>query len=138
MKPFPNVGYETPTCNIFAVCAALSTNFRLLQAIFLTFAAELAKPELRRFLPTVSVFTAKMQLKVLPGTFRTRRFRRTTLLFPPMPNCVRVIDGCNQMANTVKVKLRRSCTRESKQLLRSTYNSTHPKRASQAKKPVND
>lgn len=48
--------------------------------------------------------------------------------------CKKVIDGCNRMAKTAKVKLRRSYTRESKQLLRDTYNSKHPKRAKQAKK----
>ncbi len=48
--------------------------------------------------------------------------------------CKKVIDGCNRMSKTAKVRLRRSYTRESKQLLRETYNSKHPKRAKQAKK----
>jgi IS5 family transposase len=48
--------------------------------------------------------------------------------------CKKVIDGCNRIAKIANVRLRRSYTRESKQLLRDTYNSKHPKRAKQAKK----
>jgi IS5 family transposase len=48
--------------------------------------------------------------------------------------CKKVIDGCNRIAKTAKVRLRRSYSRESKQLLRDTYNGKHPKRVKQAKK----
>jgi IS5 family transposase len=45
-----------------------------------------------------------------------------------------VIDGCNRIAEAEGVKLRRSYRRESKQLLRDSYNGNHPRRAKQAKK----
>ena len=48
--------------------------------------------------------------------------------------CKKVIDKCNTIAEQSDIKLRRSYRRESKQLLRATYNSKHPKRAKQAKK----
>jgi IS5 family transposase len=48
--------------------------------------------------------------------------------------CKKVIDKCNDIAKTQKIKLRRSYTRESKQLLRDTYNGNHPKRIKQAKR----
>jgi IS5 family transposase len=45
-----------------------------------------------------------------------------------------VIDKCNKIAKTQDIQLRRSYTRESKQLLRDTYNGKHPKRIKQANK----
>jgi IS5 family transposase len=48
--------------------------------------------------------------------------------------CKKVIDKCNKISKSEEIKLRRSYTRESKQLLRDTYNSQHPKRVKQAKK----
>jgi IS5 family transposase len=48
--------------------------------------------------------------------------------------CKKVIDGCNRIAAETGIKLRRSYRRESKQLLRDSYNGKHPKRAKQAKK----
>jgi len=48
--------------------------------------------------------------------------------------CKKIIDGCNRIAEETGVKLRRSYRRESKQLLRDSYNGKHPKRAKQAKK----
>jgi IS5 family transposase len=48
--------------------------------------------------------------------------------------CKKVIDKCNKIAKRQDIKLRRSYTRESKQLLRETYNGKHPKRIKQANK----
>jgi len=48
--------------------------------------------------------------------------------------CKKVIDGCNRIATQTGIKLRRSYRRESKQLLRDSYNGNHPRRAKQAKK----
>jgi len=48
--------------------------------------------------------------------------------------CKKVIDNCNSIAKKIDVRLRRSYSRESKQLLRTTYNGNHPKRVKQAKK----
>ncbi len=48
--------------------------------------------------------------------------------------CKKVIDKCNTIAKKAEVTLRRSYRRESKQLLRDTYNGQHPKRAKQARK----
>jgi IS5 family transposase len=48
--------------------------------------------------------------------------------------CKKVIEGCNRIAGKAEVRLRRSYSRESKQLLRDTYNGNHPKRVRQAKK----
>jgi IS5 family transposase len=48
--------------------------------------------------------------------------------------CKKVIDQCNKIAEKTGVRLRRSYSRESKQLLRDTYNGKHPRRAKQAKK----
>jgi len=48
--------------------------------------------------------------------------------------CKKVIDKCNKIAKRQDIKLRRSYTRESKQLLRDTYNGNHPKRVKQATK----
>jgi IS5 family transposase len=48
--------------------------------------------------------------------------------------CKKVIDGCNRIAAAERVKLRRTYRRESKQLLRDSYNGKHPRRAKQAKK----
>ena len=48
--------------------------------------------------------------------------------------CKKVIDKCNKIAHTHEIQLRRSYTRESKQLLRDTYNGKHPKRMKQSKK----
>ena len=48
--------------------------------------------------------------------------------------CKKVIDNCNSIAKNIGVRLRRSYRRESKQLLRTTYNGNHPKRVKQAKK----
>jgi IS5 family transposase len=45
-----------------------------------------------------------------------------------------VIDKCNTIAAKSEIQLRRSYSRESKQLLRDTYNGKHPKRAKQARK----
>lgn len=46
----------------------------------------------------------------------------------------RVIDKCNKIAEKEGIQQRQRYTRESKQLLRDTYNSKHPKRARQARK----
>ena len=48
--------------------------------------------------------------------------------------CKKVIDKCNAIGEDAGIPLRRSYRRESKHLLRDTYNSKHPKRAKQAKK----
>jgi IS5 family transposase len=48
--------------------------------------------------------------------------------------CKKVIDKCNKIAKKEDISLRRSYLRESKQLLRDTYNGKHPKRAKQARK----
>lgn len=48
--------------------------------------------------------------------------------------CKKVIDNCNKIAEKQGVKQRQRYTRESKQLVRDTYNGKHPKRAKQAKK----
>ena len=48
--------------------------------------------------------------------------------------CKKVIDGCNKIAEKEDIKQRRSYTRESKQLVRDTYNGKHPKRARKARK----
>ncbi|MDS1031176.1 IS5/IS1182 family transposase, partial [Porphyromonadaceae sp. NP-X] len=45
-----------------------------------------------------------------------------------------MIDKCNKIAEKEGIEQRRRYTRESKQLLRDTYNSTHPKRVKKAKK----
>jgi len=50
--------------------------------------------------------------------------------------CKKVIDKCNKIAENEGVEQRQRYTRESKQLLRDTYNSKHPKRAKQAKKAM--
>jgi len=46
----------------------------------------------------------------------------------------KVIDHCNKIAKKEGIEQRQRFTRESKQLLRDTYNGKHPKRARQAKK----
>jgi len=48
--------------------------------------------------------------------------------------CKKVIDNCNKIAEKQGVKQRQRYTRESKQLVRDTYNGKHPKRVKQAKK----
>jgi IS5 family transposase len=48
--------------------------------------------------------------------------------------CRKVIDKCNTIADKQSIKLRQKFIRESKQLLRDTYNGQHPKRAKAAKK----
>jgi len=48
--------------------------------------------------------------------------------------CKKVIDKCNKIAENTGIKQRQKYTRESKQLLRDTYNGKHPRRAKQAKK----
>jgi IS5 family transposase len=48
--------------------------------------------------------------------------------------CKKVIDGCNKIAKESGIELRRSYVRESKQLLRDSYNGKHPRRVKQAKK----
>jgi IS5 family transposase len=48
--------------------------------------------------------------------------------------CAKVIGGCNRIAEAEGIKLRRSYKRESKQLLRDSYNGNHPRRAKKAKK----
>jgi IS5 family transposase len=48
--------------------------------------------------------------------------------------CKKVIDRCNKIAEAEGIELRRSYRRESKQLLRDSYNGNHPRRAKKAKK----
>jgi IS5 family transposase len=48
--------------------------------------------------------------------------------------CKKVIDNCNKIAEKEGVQQRQRYTRESKQLVRDTYNGMHPKRAKKAKK----
>ena len=48
----------------------------------------------------------------------------------------RVIDQCNTIAKNEAVEQRQSYKRVSKQLLRDTYNSNHPKRKKKAKKAI--
>ena len=48
--------------------------------------------------------------------------------------CKKVIDKCNKIADKEGIKQRQRYTRESKQLVRETYNGKHPKRAKKAKK----
>jgi len=48
--------------------------------------------------------------------------------------CKTVIDKCNEIAKQEGINQRQRYTRVSKQLVRETYNSKHPKRAKQAKK----
>jgi len=51
--------------------------------------------------------------------------------------CKKVIDKCNTIAEKEGIKQRRRYTRESKQLVRDTYNSNHPARAKKPIKPEN-
>ena len=48
--------------------------------------------------------------------------------------CKKVIDKCNKIAETGGIEQRQKFKKESKQLLRETYNGAHPKRSKQAKK----
>jgi IS5 family transposase len=48
--------------------------------------------------------------------------------------CKKVIDKCNKIAEKEGIQQRQRYTRESKQLVRDTYNGKHPKRAKKAKK----
>lgn len=48
--------------------------------------------------------------------------------------CKKVIDKCNAIAQKEGITQRQRYTRESKQLVRDTYNSKHPKRAKKARK----
>lgn len=48
--------------------------------------------------------------------------------------CKKVIDKCNAIAKNEGIEQRQRYTRESKQLLRDTYNGKHPKRVKQANK----
>ena len=48
--------------------------------------------------------------------------------------CKKVIDKCNEISRKEGIKQRQRYTRKSKQLVRATYNGTHPKRAKTAKK----
>lgn len=48
--------------------------------------------------------------------------------------CKKVIEHCNRIAGREGIAQRQRYTRESKQLLRETYNSKHPRRAKMAKK----
>jgi len=48
--------------------------------------------------------------------------------------CKKVIEKCNKIADKEGIKQRQKFTKESKQLLRATYNGKHPKRAKAAKK----
>lgn len=48
--------------------------------------------------------------------------------------CKKVIDNCNKIAQKEGINQRQRYTRESKQLVRDTYNGKHPKRVKQAKK----
>jgi IS5 family transposase len=48
--------------------------------------------------------------------------------------CKKVIDKCNQIARKEDIAQRQRYTRESKQLVRDTYNGKHPKRAKRARK----
>jgi IS5 family transposase len=48
--------------------------------------------------------------------------------------CKKVIDKCNQIAEKESITQREKHIKESKQLVRDTYNGKHPKRAKQAKK----
>ena len=48
--------------------------------------------------------------------------------------CKKVIDKCNQIADKEGIKQRQKYKRESKQLVRDTYNGQHPKRFKQARK----
>ena len=48
--------------------------------------------------------------------------------------CKKVINWCNLIAGNAGIKLRRSYRRESKQLLRDSYNGKHPSRMKMAKK----
>lgn len=50
--------------------------------------------------------------------------------------CKKVIDKCNKIAENEGIPQRQRYTRESKQLLRNTYNSKHPKRAKKARKAM--
>lgn len=48
----------------------------------------------------------------------------------------KVIEGCNKIASQEQIKQRQRYTRISKQLLRDTYNSNHPKRKKKAQKAI--
>ncbi len=48
--------------------------------------------------------------------------------------CKKVIDKCNKIADKEGIKQRQKYLKESKQLVRDTYNGSHPKRRKQAKK----
>jgi len=48
--------------------------------------------------------------------------------------CKKVIDNCNKIADTAGISQRQKFIKESKQLVRDTYNGKHPKRAKKAKK----
>jgi IS5 family transposase len=48
--------------------------------------------------------------------------------------CKKVIDKCNEIAKKEGIKQRQRYTRESKQLLRDSFNSNHPKRTKKANK----
>ena len=48
--------------------------------------------------------------------------------------CKKVIDKCNKIAEKNGIKQRQKYKKESKQLVRDTYNGQHPKRAKQSKK----
>ena len=51
--------------------------------------------------------------------------------------CKKVIDKCDKIAQSSGIKQRHKFIKESKELVRATYNGKHPRRAKQAKKAVN-
>ena len=123
------------TFSIFADVYFLNMSFHLIRAILSIFANESEKRGWERFLLTVWRYTGKKSGRNQNGYYQIQPFEQNNTTFPTDAKlCKKVIDKCNKIAEEEKIDQRRRYRRESKQLLRDTYNGTHPKRAGKAKK----
>lgn len=89
----------------------------------------------------IFAFTVNLHGKEVPGrskfSLSDTTVQENNTTFPTDAKlCKKVIDKCNKIAEKEGIPQRQRYTRESKQLLRNTYNSKHPKRAKKARRSM--
>jgi IS5 family transposase len=87
----------------------------------------------------IFAYSVKLHGKAVPKTSKfvlsDTTVQENNTAFPTDAKlCKKVIDKCNKIAEKEGIKQRQRYTRESKQLVRDTYNGKHPKRAKRSNK----
>jgi IS5 family transposase len=127
---------ENPYMQYFCGMSCFEHRFPFVPSDFVHFRKRIGESGFEKiFQYSVSLYQAEVPKEKVSWHLSDTTVQENNTTFPTDAKmCKRVIDQCNKIANAEEITLRRSYTRESKQLLRNSYNGKHPSRAKSAKK----